>query len=32
MTFLTALDQDVAIVIRAKPRARAEGRIPVVAA
>jgi predicted XRE-type DNA-binding protein len=32
MTFLTALDQDVAIVIRAKPRSRAAGRISVVAA
>ena len=32
MTFLTALDQDVEIVIRKKPRSRAAGRISVVAA
>jgi predicted XRE-type DNA-binding protein len=32
MTFLTALDQDVEIVIRKKPRSRASGRISVVAA
>lgn len=32
MTFLTALDQDVEIVIRKKPRSRAAGRITVVAA
>ena len=32
MTFLTALDQDVEIVIRKKPRSRATGRISVVAA
>lgn len=32
MTFLTALDQDVEIVIRNKPRSRAIGRISVVAA
>ena len=32
MTFLTALDQDVEIVIRRKPRSRATGRISVVAA
>jgi predicted XRE-type DNA-binding protein len=32
MTFLTALDQDVEIVIRRKPRSRAAGRISVVAA
>lgn len=32
MTFLTALDQDVEIVIRNKPRSRAAGRISVVAA
>ncbi|MBK5959523.1 XRE family transcriptional regulator [Rhodoplanes elegans] len=32
MTFLTALDQDVEIVIRTKPRSRAAGRISVVAA
>jgi len=32
MTFLTALDQDVEIVIRRKPRSRAVGRILVVAA
>ena len=32
MTFLTALDQDVEIVIRRKPRSRAGGRISVVAA
>jgi predicted XRE-type DNA-binding protein len=32
MTFLTALDQDVEIVIRKKPRSRAAGRIVVVAA
>ncbi len=31
MTFLTALDQDVQIVIRKKPRSRAVGRISVVA-
>lgn len=32
MTFLTALDQDVEIVIRRKPRARGTARIRVVAA
>ena len=32
MTFLTALDQDVEIVIRNKPRSRSAGRIFVVAA
>ncbi len=32
MTFLTALDQDVEIVIRNKPRSRSVGRISVVAA
>jgi predicted XRE-type DNA-binding protein len=32
MTFLTALDQDVEIVIKRKPRSRARGRISVVAA
>jgi predicted XRE-type DNA-binding protein len=32
MTFLTALDQDVKIVIRRKPRSRTAGRISVVAA
>lgn len=32
MTFLTALDQDVDIVIRKKPRSRQTGRISVVAA
>ncbi len=32
MTFLTALDQDVDIVIRNKPRSRPAGRISVVAA
>lgn len=32
MTFLTALDQDVEIVIRPKSRSRATGRISVVAA
>jgi len=32
MLFLTALDQDVEIVIRNKPRSRASGRISVVAA
>ena len=32
MTFLTALDKDVEIVIRNKPRSRAAGRISVVAA
>ena len=32
MTFLTALDQDVEIVIRNKPRSRTAGRISVVAA
>jgi predicted XRE-type DNA-binding protein len=30
MTFLTALDQDVEIVIKDKPRSRAAGRISVV--
>jgi len=32
MTFLTALDQDVEIVIRNKPRSRQTGRISVIAA
>jgi predicted XRE-type DNA-binding protein len=32
MTFLTALDRDVEIVIKRKPRSRAAGRISVVAA
>lgn len=32
MTFLTALDQDVEITIRTKPRSRSGGRISVVAA
>jgi hypothetical protein len=32
MTFLTALDQDVAIVIKKKPRSWTAGRISVVAA
>jgi predicted XRE-type DNA-binding protein len=32
MTFLTALDQDVEIVIKKKPRSRPSGRISVVAA
>lgn len=32
MTFLTALDQDVEIVIRRKPRSRTSARISVVAA
>jgi predicted XRE-type DNA-binding protein len=32
MTFLTALDQDMEIVIRKKPRSRAAERISVVAA
>lgn len=32
MTFLTALDQDVEIVIKKKPRSRAVGRITVSAA
>ncbi len=32
MTFLTALDQDVDIVIRNKPRSRSVGRISVIAA
>lgn len=32
MTFLTALDQDVEIVIRRKPRSRSAARISVVAA
>lgn len=32
MTFLTALDQDVKIVIKTKPRSRAVARISVVAA
>ncbi len=31
MTFLTALDRDVDIVIRKKPRSRASGRISVLA-
>jgi predicted XRE-type DNA-binding protein len=30
MIFLTALDQDVEIVVKAKPRSRASGRISVV--
>jgi len=32
MTFLAALDQDVEIVIKNKPRSRVTGRISVVAA
>ena len=32
MTFLTALDQDVAIVIKKKPRSRAIARISIVTA
>lgn len=32
MTFLTALDQDVEIVIKKKPRSRPAGRISVIAA
>ena len=32
MTFLIALDQDVDIVIRRKPRSRNTGRISVIAA
>jgi predicted XRE-type DNA-binding protein len=32
MTFLTALDQDIDIVIKHKPRTRAAGRISVIAA
>jgi predicted XRE-type DNA-binding protein len=32
MTFLTALDQDVEILIRKKPRSRRTGRVSVVAA
>jgi predicted XRE-type DNA-binding protein len=32
MTFLTALDRDVEIVIKTKPRSRTVGRISVVAA
>jgi hypothetical protein len=32
MNLLTALDQDVEIVIRRKPRSRKAGRISVVAA
>ena len=32
MTFLTALDQDVDIVIRRKPRSRSAARISVIAA
>lgn len=32
MTFLTALDQDVEIVVKKKPRSRAAARISVVAA
>jgi predicted XRE-type DNA-binding protein len=31
MTFLTALDQDVEIVIKSKPRSRTTGRISIVA-
>ena len=31
MTFLTALDQDVEIIVKSKPRSRATGRISVVA-
>ena len=32
MTFLTALDRDIVIIIRKKPRSRASARISVVAA
>jgi predicted XRE-type DNA-binding protein len=32
MTFLTALDQDIDIVIKHKPRSRTAGRISVIAA
>jgi predicted XRE-type DNA-binding protein len=32
MTFLTALDQDIEITIRKKPRSRTSGRISIVAA
>jgi len=32
MTFLTALDQDVEIIIKNKPRSRSAGRISVIAA
>ena len=32
MTFLIALDQDVEIVVRKKPRGRVDGRILVIAA
>lgn len=32
LTYLTALDHDVSIVIKKKPRSRAAGRITVVAA
>ena len=32
ITFLTALDQDVEIVIRKKPRSRPTGRVSVIAA
>jgi predicted XRE-type DNA-binding protein len=32
MTFLTALDRDIEIVIKSKPRSRAVGRISVIAA
>jgi predicted XRE-type DNA-binding protein len=32
MTFLTALDQDIQIVIKNKPRSRPAGRISVIAA
>lgn len=32
MTFLTALDQDIQIVIKNKPRSRLAGRISVIAA
>ncbi len=32
MTFLTALDDDVEIVIRRKPWSRTDGRISIVAA
>jgi hypothetical protein len=32
MTLLTAVDQDIEIVIRPKPRSRRAGRISIVAA
>jgi len=32
MTYLTALDRDVEVVIKTKPRSRSAGRISVIAA